>query len=56
MLDIRTLLLETPEDRYASTPALRAAERRLYPLLLGAGERPGPRVTARPATMQEMQG
>jgi hypothetical protein len=56
MLDIRTLLLETPEDRYASTPVLRAAERRLYPLLLGVGERPGPPVAIRAATMQEVQG
>jgi hypothetical protein len=55
MLDIRTLLLETPEDRYASTPALRAAEQRLYPLLVGVGERPTPRVATRPATMQEVQ-
>lgn len=44
MLDIRTLLLGTPEDRYAPTPAQRAAERRLYRLLSGVreGVRPAP--------------
>jgi hypothetical protein len=33
MLDIRTLLLGSPEDRYASSIALRDAERLLFPLL-----------------------
>lgn len=49
MLDIRTLLLGTPEDRYEPTPAIRAAERAALPLLrervhsLPAAERPGPK-------------
>lgn len=33
MLDIRTLLLLTPEDRYAPSASLRSAERAIYPLL-----------------------
>jgi hypothetical protein len=33
MLDIRTLLLATPEDRYAPNPVLRLAEVRIYPLV-----------------------
>jgi len=34
MLDIRTLLLVLPEDRYAPTPALRQAEVLVFPLLV----------------------
>jgi hypothetical protein len=33
MLDIRTLLLLTPEDRYEPTLAIRAAERAVFPVL-----------------------
>lgn len=33
MLDIRTLLLGAPDDRYVPTPAMREAERLLCPLL-----------------------
>ena len=33
MLDIRTLLLGTPEDCYVPTIVMRAAERLLFPLL-----------------------
>lgn len=33
MLDIRLLLLETPEDRYEPSLAIRAAERAVFPLL-----------------------
>jgi hypothetical protein len=33
MLDLRTLWLTVPEDRYQATPAWRRAERTLYPLL-----------------------
>lgn len=33
MLDLRTLWLTLPEDRYEATPAWRRAERALYPLL-----------------------
>jgi hypothetical protein len=33
MLDIRTLLLGTPEDRYEPTPAIRAAERAVFVVL-----------------------
>jgi hypothetical protein len=33
MLDPRTLWLTLPEDRYESTPAMRRAERALFPLL-----------------------
>ncbi len=33
MLDPRTLWLTLPEDRYEPTPALRRAERALFPLL-----------------------
>jgi len=33
MLDIRTLLLLTPEDRYAPSANLRSVERAIYPLL-----------------------
>jgi hypothetical protein len=34
MLDVRTLLLATPEDRYAPTPMLRRAEILLFPLVV----------------------
>jgi len=34
MLDPRTLWLTRPEDRYQPSPALRRAERAVYPLLL----------------------
>lgn len=34
MLDIRTLLLATPEDRYAPNPALRQAEVLIFPLVV----------------------
>ena len=37
MLDIRTLPLGAPEDRYATTPTIREAERLLFPLLCGRG-------------------
>ncbi|MBP9199846.1 MAG: hypothetical protein KBF47_07570 [Gemmatimonadales bacterium] len=40
MLDIRLLLLETPEDRYEPSFAIRAAERAVYPLLRSARARP----------------
>lgn len=40
MLDIRLLLLETPEDRYEPSFAIRAAERAVYPLLCQARARP----------------
>ncbi len=40
MLDIRLLLLETPEDRYEPSFAIRAAERAVYPLLRTARARP----------------
>lgn len=33
MLDIRLLLLETPEDRYEPSLAIRAAERAAFALL-----------------------
>jgi hypothetical protein len=33
MLDIRTLLLVLPEDRYAPNPMLRQAEILIYPLV-----------------------
>jgi len=33
MLDPRTLWLTLPEDRYQATPAMRRAERALFPLL-----------------------
>lgn len=33
MLDLRTLWLTVPEDRYQSTPAMRRAERVLFRLL-----------------------
>jgi len=33
MLDIRTLLLGAPEDRYQPTLAIRAAERAVFPVL-----------------------
>lgn len=36
MLDIRTLLLATPEDRYAPNPVLRQAEILLYRLVVTA--------------------
>jgi hypothetical protein len=36
MLDIRTLLLATPEDRYAPNPILRRAEILLFPLVVMA--------------------
>jgi hypothetical protein len=40
MLDIRTLLLLTPEDCYSPNPALRQAEVLVFPLLASAsGER-----------------
>ena len=39
MLDIRLLLLETPEDRYEPNLAIRAAERAVFPLLRQAPER-----------------
>jgi hypothetical protein len=43
MLDIRTLLLGTPEDRYEPTLAIRAAERAVFPALRKAPLRqPGP--------------
>lgn len=41
MLDLRTLWLTYPEDRYQPSPGLRRAERAVYPLLralLVAGE------------------
>lgn len=34
MLDLRTLWLTLPEDRYEANPAWRKAERVLHPLLL----------------------
>lgn len=34
MLDLRTLWLTLPEDRYEAKPAWRNAERALYPLLM----------------------
>jgi hypothetical protein len=34
MLDIRTLLLVIPEDRFAPNPALREAEILLFPLVV----------------------
>ena len=37
MLDIRTLLLLTPEDCYAPNPALREAEVRVFPVLATMG-------------------
>lgn len=41
MLDPRTLWLTLPEDRYQATPAMRWAERALFPLLrTGAPPRP----------------
>jgi hypothetical protein len=40
MLDLRLLLLETPEDRYEPSFAIRAAERAVYPLLRKARARP----------------
>ena len=39
MLDIRTLLLLTPEDRYAPNPALREAEVRVFPVLATMGRK-----------------
>lgn len=36
MLDIRTLLLVTPEDRYAPNPILRRAELLVFPLVVMA--------------------
>ena len=38
MLDIRPLLLATAEDHYAPAPAMREAERLLFPLLCGRGQ------------------
>ena len=37
MLDIRTLLLGTPEDRYEANAALRAAKTAVCPLLRASG-------------------
>jgi len=55
MLDIWTLLLMTPEDRYAPAPALRAAERRLYRVLTGAGYSSRPAAVAQEAGITEPQ-
>ncbi len=49
MLDIRTLLLLTPEDRYEPNLALRSAELVVYPLL-----RPAMRIVpGRPAAQRQ---
>ncbi|HEY7683608.1 MAG TPA: hypothetical protein VH879_13265 [Gemmatimonadales bacterium] len=37
MLDIRTLLLRTAEDRYEASAALRTAEAAVWPLLRARG-------------------
>lgn len=42
MLDIRTLLLGTPEDRYEPTPWMRVAEVAAFPLLRKLGVRAHP--------------
>jgi hypothetical protein len=44
MLDIRTLLLGAPEDRYEPTLAIRAAERAVFPVL--QQPRPAPDLVA----------
>ena len=48
MLDIRTLLLATPEDRYAPNPILRRAELLIFPLVVTARQEPSYRQAARP--------
>lgn len=40
MLDIRLFLLETPEDRYEPSLAIRAAERAVFALLRRRPARP----------------
>ncbi len=49
MLDIRLLLLETPEDRYEPSFAIRAAERAVYPQLRQARARPAAHPELQPA-------
>jgi hypothetical protein len=51
MLDPRTLWLARPEDRYQASPALRRAERAVYPLLLGSA---AGRPPVRPRVEQEV--
>lgn len=52
MLDIRTLLLLTPEDRYQPTLPLRAAEAAVYPLLGQSGRRRTPAARLRSETTE----
>jgi len=52
MLDIRTLLLLTPEDRYQPTLPLRAAEAAVFPLLGQSGRRRAPSGRSRTETTE----
>ncbi len=56
MLDIRTLLLATPEDRYAPNPMLRQAEILLFPLVILARRQPCDDQAARPEEVMTCPG